>query len=234
VTQQRHSARVILLMCMSLGSALPAVASGALPEGFVYIDDVIPAVQVELRYATSNNFVGHPIDGYLGQRCIMTRQAAEALRKVQEELKPFELGLKIYDAYRPQRAVDDFLRWAKDVHDTAMKSRYYPHVKKSDLFRDGYVARKSSHSRGSTVDLTIVSLAPATRGHELDMGSRFDFFGPQSWPLNPSLSPAQRAHRLLLRALMIKHGFTPYRKEWWHFTLKNEPYPDRYFNFVVE
>lgn len=234
MTRQRHSATVSVLLCVSLVLILPAIASGVFPEGFVYVEEVVPTVQVDLRYATRNNFVGRPIDGYLKQRCILTHQAAEALKNVQEELKPFGLGLKIFDAYRPQRAVNHFVRWAKDIHDTAMKPQYYPSVKKSDLLKDGYIARKSSHSRGSAVDLTVVSLTPSTRGQELDMGTPFDFFGPESWPDNGSLSPATRAHRLLLRTLMIKHGFAPYSKEWWHFTLKNEPYPERYFDFVVE
>jgi len=227
-------AALLLFLCACLGSVLPARPSGPLPEGFAYLDEVVPAIEVELRYATNNNFVGRPIDGYLRPRCIITRRAAEALKNVQEELKPFGLGLKVFDAYRPQRAVNHFVRWAKDIHETAMKSQYYPSVKKTDLFKDGYIARKSSHSRGSTVDLTIVSLTPADQGQELDMGSPFDFFGPESWPENGSLAPAARSHRLLLQTLMIKHGFTPYPKEWWHFTLKNEPYPDKYFDFVVE
>jgi D-alanyl-D-alanine dipeptidase len=225
---------LILLICAFLSATVPATAADSLPEGFVDAKEVIPTIQVELRYATDNNFIGRPIDGYLGKRCILTREAANALKQVQDELTGFGLGLKIYDAYRPQQAVDHFVRWAKDHGDTAMKKQYYPDVKKEDLFRKGYIAEQSGHSRGSTVDVTIISLAPPKRGTELDMGTPFDFFGPESWPDNLSLSPDRRAHRLLLRLVMTRHGFKPYDKEWWHFTLENEPYLDTYFNFPVQ
>jgi len=225
----------IFLVCAFLAAAAPAAtAADTLPEGFVDVKEVIPAIQMELRYATDENFIGRPIDGYLGERCILTREAADALKQVQGELTRFGLGLKIYDAYRPQQAVDHFVRWAKDLKDTTMKKQYYPNVKKGDLFKKGYIAERSGHSRGSTVDVTIVSLTPPMRGTELDMGTPFDFFGPESWPDNPSLSPEQRAHRLLLRLVMTRHGFKPYAQEWWHFTLENEPYPDTYFNFPVQ
>lgn len=210
------------------------VAAASLPPGFVYVDEAVAGVKLEIRYATPHNFVGRPIDGYLKPRAILTRQAAEALDAVQAELKPFGLGLKVFDAYRPRRAVAHFVRWAEDLGDAAMKQEFYPTVKKEDLFKDGYIAARSSHSRGSTVDLTLAPLAGATPGEELDMGSPFDFFGPPSWPDSPAAGPAQRAHRLLLRTLMLKHGFAPYPQEWWHFTLKNEPFPDTYFDFPVE
>ncbi len=207
--------------------------ANALPEGFVYLTEVISDAKVELRYYTTDNFIGERIDGYSEPRCILTKAAAGALKRVQEDLKPFGLGLKIYDAYRPQRAVNHFVRWAKDLQDTRMKSKFYPEVEKRDLFSQGYIAEKSSHTRGSTVDLTIVSIDSKTMAGELDMGTGFDLFSPQSWPDNLSMSPAQRAHRLLLQTLMKKHGFNPYPQEWWHFTLKNEPYPDTYFDFPV-
>lgn len=203
-----------------------------LPQGFVYVDELIPTAQFDLRYATENNFMGQKVDGYLAPRCILTRQAAEALRNVQSTLAPFGLGIKIFDAYRPQRAVDHFVRWGRDVKDTRMKAAYYPNIDKSRVFEEGYVATRSSHSRGSTVDLTIVSLVAPHE--ELDMGSGFDFFGPESWPEHPTFSPAQRAHRMLLQTVMKQHGFNPYDKEWWHFTLANEPFPDTYFDFPVE
>ena len=201
-----------------------------LPEGFVYLEQIVPDIIQEPRYFSDRNFVGQRVDGYLAPRCIITQKGAEALKKVQEELKPFGLGLKVYDAYRPQQAVNHFIRWAKDLGDTKTKKNYYPDVDKENLFRDGYIAGKSSHSRGSTVDLTIINLADKS---EMDMGSPFDWFGPESWPDNPSAFPGQRANRLLLRTLMQKYGFSPYAQEWWHFTLKDEPHPETTFDFPV-
>jgi D-alanyl-D-alanine dipeptidase len=221
-----------------LAFAFPASFSHArqqsepLPKGFVYLDESIPDMQVELRYAKNHNFVGERIDGYLEPRPIATRETAEALKKAQEELRRFGLGLKLFDAYRPQRAVDHFVRWANNVKDTRMKAEFYPGVRKEDLFRDDYIAARSGHSRGSTVDLTITPLDDAS-ARELDMGSGFDFFGPESWPTFSGISPERRAHRMLLQILMKKCGFTPYPKEWWHFTLENEPFPDTYFDFPV-
>lgn len=204
----------------------------ALPDGFVYIDKVIPEVRVDLRYASSNNFVGRPVNGYVSQRAVLSTPAAQALARVQSELKPFGLELLIFDTYRPQRAVDDFMAWSKDDADTRTKANYYPRVAKENLFTEGYIADRSGHSRGSTVDLTIVASSPAIKA--LDMGTDFDFFGPESWPKYSGASLEQRANRLLLRSLMQKNGFKPYEMEWWHFTYENEPYPDTYFNFVVD
>jgi D-alanyl-D-alanine dipeptidase len=219
---------------ISLHSTLfPAlVFSQELPEGFVYVESIIPDICTELRYSTDRNFMGRPVAGYLGTRCILTREAAEALKKVQNELRQFGMGLKIFDAYRPQCAVDDFVRWGEDLPDTKMQTEYYPHVRKEDLFNEGYIAKKSSHSRGSTVDLTIICLDEQSA--ELDMGTHFDFFGPEAWPGSPLVSSVHRAHRMLLQLLMNKHGFDFYPKEWWHFTLRNEPFPDTYFNFPVQ
>ncbi len=204
-----------------------------LPAGFVYADELIPDLRVDLRYAGSRNFVGERIDGYLKQRCILTREAAEALKKVQDDLRTFGLGLMIFDAYRPQRAVDHFVRWARDTGDTRMKGEFYPGVEKKDLFRDGYIAAKSGHSRGSTVDLTIVSLSGEGAGREIDMGSGFDYFGSSSWPDCLHVAPEARAHRMLLQLAMKKHGFQPDSREWWHFALQGEPYPKTRFNFPV-
>ncbi|MCK5189490.1 MAG: M15 family metallopeptidase [Methylococcales bacterium] len=203
-----------------------------LPDAFVDIKDIIPNIKLEMPYYGADNFVGLRIDGYESPRCLLTKKAASALKKVQAELQTFGLGLKIYDAYRPQQAVDHFVRWAKDLNDTRMKLKYYPNVDKKNLFTDGYIAEKSGHSRGSTVDLTIVSFN-SNKIQELDMGTRWDFFGPQSWPSNASVSPAQKAHRMLLQVLMTKHGFKPIKEEWWHFTLKDEPFSNTYFNFVI-
>ncbi len=223
-----------LVLTLQAEQSLAESQDGSLPKGFVYADETIPDLRLDLRYAGSHNFVGKPVDGYLKQRCIMTRAAAEALKKVQEELRPFGLGVKVFDAYRPQKAVDHFVRWAHDLKDTRTKQEFYPDVDKKNLFRDGYIAAKSGHSRGSTVDLTIVSLAGEDAGRELDMGSGFDFFGLPSWPDSSQISAPSRAHRLLLRLVMEKHGFRPYAQEWWHFTLKNEPWPETYFDFPVQ
>jgi len=224
----------VVIFYLSLGISFIAAWADQLPEGFVYVNEVVPDVKVELRYYTTDNFIGERIDGYFEPRCILTKSAAEALKKVQEDLKPFGLGLKIYDAYRPQRAVNHFVRWAKDLQDTKMKSIYYSDVEKKDLFSHGYIAEKSSHSRGSTVDLTIVSRDSKREVEELDMGTGFDLFSPKSWPDNLSMSAPQRAHRLVLQTLMKIRGFNPYPQEWWHFTLKNEPFPDTYFDFLVK
>lgn len=204
-----------------------------MPDGFVYVDEYIPDAVLELRYCSSDNFVGEPVDGYASSRPILTRQAAQALKGVQEDLKPFGLGIKIFDAYRPQRAVDHFVRWAEDLSDTKMKARYYPDVDKKDLFKKGYIADQSSHSRGSTVDLTLVSRLPRGEVKDLNMGSGFDFFSPVSWPTSLSIGASARAHRMLLQQVMMSHGFEPYAKEWWHFTLKDEPYPETYFDFPI-
>ncbi|MGD8347251.1 MAG: M15 family metallopeptidase [Lysobacterales bacterium] len=203
------------------------------PAGFIEIRDVAPGVRVELRYSSGDNFVGRPVTGYEADRCFVTREAGAALAAVQRELAAFGLGLKVFDAYRPQRAVDHFVRWAADLDDTETKAAYYPRVAKQHLFRDGYIAARSGHSRGSTVDLTIVWL-DGDDLRELDMGTPFDFFGPESHGASAAVTPQQRANRALLQALMTKHGFRPLAEEWWHFTLEDEPYPDTYFDFVIE
>lgn len=229
----------VFVAALSMVSVMATLSFGnqatpPLPKGFVYVDTIIPDLVIELRYHTDHNFVGQQIDGYLKPRCILTRQAAEALRHVQAELKSFGLGLKIFDAYRPQLAVDHFVRWAENLDDTRTKAEFYPDIDKSTLFRDGYIASRSSHSRGSTVDVTLISLQPETLGKELDMGTGFDFFGPSSWPFFAGIAPGQRANRMLLHLLMKKHGFKPYPEEWWHFTLSDEPFPKSYFNFPVQ
>jgi D-alanyl-D-alanine dipeptidase len=211
------------------GLLVPA-SCWALPDGFVDLQERVPGIMIELRYASNDNFVGRPVEGYQsGQRVVMTAAAAQALARVQAELAPFGLGLKVFDAYRPQRAVNDFVHWAVDVNDQRNKQEYYPQVDKRDLFKLQYIAHRSGHTRGSTVDLTLVSLPD---GKALDMGSNFDFFGEQSWVNHPDLSAQQRANRMLLQQVMTRYGFIPYRKEWWHFTLRDEPYPDTYFDFL--
>ncbi len=195
---------LILLINLFALICLAEQKTERLPEGFVYADEIIPEIEIELRYYTSHNFVGERIDGYLKAKCILTEEAANALKKVQQELKAFGLGLKIFDAYRPQQAVDHFIRWAENLADTLMKEEFYPNVKKENLFEDDYIDARSSHSRGSTVDVTIVSLRSDTPDKELDMGSSFDFFSQESWPHHPDISTSQRAHRMLLQILMKK------------------------------
>jgi len=238
VKMKRHAVTISILVLLFIG--LPTFLSfgepqgDPLPKGFVYVDRVIPNIVIDLKYYTAHNFVGGRIDGYLKPRCILSKEATAALLQVQQALRPFGLGLKIFDAYRPQQAVDHFVRWAKDLEDTRTKAEFYPGISKNVLIKDGYIAARSSHSRGSTVDLTIISLQAETAGQELDMGTHFDFFGPASSSFFPGLSPAQRAHRMLLHTLMKRHGFEPYSEEWWHFTLRNEPFSDTYFNFPVQ
>ena len=200
-------------------------------EGFVDVKELIPSIRIDIRYATTNNFVGSRIDGYDRPKCLLTREAAEALRKVQEELVQKGLSLKIFDAYRPLRAIAHFARWAKDPSDQKMKAENYPSTNKENLFRDGYISPKSAHSRGSTVDLTIVDLKT---GQELDMGTSFDFFDPLSGAEDRRITKAQHDNRMTLKSVMERHGFQSLKREWWHFTLRNEPYPDRYFDFKIE
>lgn len=221
-----HSIAIII------ANALLASSVWALPDGFVYVDQEIPGIRVDLLYASGNNFVGRPINGYVSKRAVLTKPAARALADVQADLKPFGLELFIFDTYRPQRAVDEFITWAKDLKDIRTKAKYYPRVAKENLFSEGYIADRSGHSRGSTIDLTIVSSSSPFK--PLNMGTNFDFFGPESWPKFAGATPEQRANRLLLRTLMLKHGFKPYEMEWWHFTYEKEPFPETYFDFVVD
>ncbi len=200
-------------------------------KDFVYLKEIMPNLRSDLRYYGSNNFIGEPIDGYNQPKCLLTKEAANALKKVQDELERLGFGLLIYDAYRPQRAVDHFIRWAEDENDTKMKIEFYPNIDKKDLFSLGYISAKSGHSRGSTVDLTIVSLKTK---QILNMGSPYDLFDEISGVEAKEISKNQRSLRSLLKRRMEKHGFKSYEKEWWHFTLENEPYPDTYFDFPVE
>jgi D-alanyl-D-alanine dipeptidase len=202
-----------------------------LPAGFVYVNQVIPNVLFDIRYYSENNFVGTRIDGYKAPTAILTNKAATALQVVNEDLGKQGYGLKIFDAYRPQKAVDHFIRWAQDVNDTKMKSQYYPNVDKADLFNLGYIAEKSGHTRGSTVDLTIVDKETS---QEVDMGSIEDLLDPISSFDTTLITSDQAANRQILKNAMQRHGFNPYAKEWWHYTLIKEPYPNKYFNFDVQ
>lgn len=202
-----------------------------LPEGFVYLSDIDTTIQKEVRYFSTNNFIGKRIDGYHKNRVIMTEKTAISLQNVQQILLKKGFSLKIFDAYRPQQAVAHFVRWAKVLKDTLMKKEYYPNVRKSELFKRGFIASKSGHSRGSTVDITIIDLKTKK---ELDMGSLYDYFGIKSHPLYKKITQKQQQNRMLLRTTMIQHNFIPYNNEWWHFTLKKEPFPETYFNFPIE
>ncbi|MFZ2416956.1 MAG: M15 family metallopeptidase [Smithellaceae bacterium] len=247
----------MLLSLILLSATLPPspLCADVMPDTFVHIEEVIPNALLDIRYFGEHNFLGVNVDGYYASTCILTRQAAQALANVQKDLAPFNMTLKIYDCYRPQQAVDHFVRWAKDIDDTKTKKEFYPTVDKRNLFRDGYIAKRSGHSRGSTVDLTIVPLPapiqPAYKAgdplkecylpagvrfadNSLDMGTGFDCFHQLSHPENKDLGPQQRSNRLLLKTLMAKYGFRNLPEEWWHFTLNNEPYPDTYFNFPVK
>lgn len=189
-----------------------------------------PTLRLDIRYATANNFVGAPITGYEAARCLLTPEAAQSLTWVQRDLRAAGLTLVIFDCYRPQRAVDEFVRWAADPEDTATRADYYPNVPKSELFARGYIAERSSHSRGSTVD---VGLAERRGGALLDMGTHFDLFDEASHTDSPAVTPNQRANRQTLRRAMERHGFVNFPKEWWHYTLAHEPHPRSYFDVPV-
>lgn len=200
-------------------------------SGFVLVSDIIPDVVLDIRYYTTFNFLGERVDGYEEPVALMTREAAYALKKVSDEAISKGYRLKIFDAYRPQCAVDHFVRWADKVRELAMKDYFYPGIDKKRLFEEGFVALKSGHSRGSTVDLTLLDMATQK---DLDVGGTFDYFGSLSWAENTeNITQEQASNRKMLRDMMISHGFHPLNEEWWHFTLDNEPYPDTYFTFPV-
>ncbi|OWV34586.1 peptidase M15 [Pacificimonas flava] len=211
--------------------ARPSTAQSApVQPQLIDIHRVAPNIRVDMRYYGDENFTGRPVPGYEAPQCLLSLEAAHALGGAQAELAEYDLGLKVFDCYRPQRAVDAFAAWAKDPADTLRKADYYPDVPKSELFERGYIARRSGHSRASTVDLTLVDLES---GKELDMGSGYDLFDTLSWPADPRPDAQQRANRLLLRQAMLGVGFRPLKQEWWHFTLADEPYPDSYFDVPV-
>jgi zinc D-Ala-D-Ala dipeptidase len=232
-------------------AALLALALTA-PSSFVALEDVDPTILQDMRYRTKYNFVGRRIDGYREPVCILDRRAARALERAQDSLRQRGYALKVYDCYRPQRAVDHFVRWAAN-DDERMKREFYPRVDKSRLFDDGYIARRSGHSRGSTVDVTLVELpakeqprwsrkefglvrctAPRRRRYpdnSIGMGTSYDCFDTRAHTLNAK--GRARENRLLLRDTLDEVGFDDYANEWWHFTLRNERYPDRYFDFPV-
>jgi len=209
---------------------------------FVNIMDVVPDAILEIRYYGTYNFVGDRIDGYLQPTALLTKRAADSLKAVSDDVIKMGYRLKIYDAYRPQMAVDHFVRWAANVSDTRMKKYFYPNLDKSVLFEQEYIMEKSGHTRGSTVDLTLFDM---NTEKELDMGGTFDWFGHESHPDfggdpdkmeysgKGNITAEQFRNRMILRAAMLRHGFKPLDSEWWHFTLKDEPFPDTYFTFPV-
>ncbi len=220
----------ILIACSTAGKSV-AIAPEEDSRDFVTITDVIPDAILEIRYYCTYNFVGDRIDGYLEPTALMTRRAADSLKAVSDDLIKLGYRIKIFDAYRPQKAVDHFVRWAADVNDVRMKQYFYPDLDKSVLFEQEYIMEKSGHTRGSTVDLTLFDMVTEK---EVDMGGTFDWFGIESHPdYREGITEEQYANRMLLRNLMLKHGFRPIDEEWWHFILKDEPYPDTYFTFPV-
>ncbi|MCP4383770.1 MAG: M15 family metallopeptidase [Hyphomicrobiales bacterium] len=218
----------ILFLAVTMATT---VAADDRPADFVDVSEIVPGLVVEARYAGYFNFVGQPIDGYEAAKCLLTRPAAEALARVQEALEPYGFGLKVFDCYRPARAVAEFVAWSRDADDTRMKPEFYPELEKNELFPKGYIAERSGHSRGSTADLTLVALPSKI---EVYMGTGFDFFSERSWPNDAQQPSEARSNRLLLSSIMQLHRFKPYPYEWWHFTLAGEPYPDTYFDFPVK
>ena len=211
-------------------AAVSDEAGTALPEGFVHVADLIPDIGIDMRYFGNDNFMGRPAEGYEANTAILTQMACEALARVQAALKADGLSLVIYDAYRPRRAVEDFVTWASDPIDQSTKATYYPNIEKSAILDGGYIAVKSSHSRGSTVDLSVID---AATGESLDMGCRFDWFGKEADPDWTGASTSQAANRRKLRLAMEREGFVISAIEWWHFRLRNEPFPKTTFDFPV-
>ncbi len=208
-----------------------AAEENVIPDSFVALKDVVPDALQDVRYASSFNFVGTPVRGYEEPCVLLTREAAIALKGVSDDVQKDGYRLKVYDGYRPTTAVRHFVEWAKDLSDTRMKPYFYPEKQKKNLFAEGYIAEKSGHSRGSTLDLTLFDMKT---GKDVDMGGTFDYFGERSHAYQTkNLTKTQQQNRKYLRDAMMRHGFKPVREEWWHFTLKNEPYPKTYFSFPV-
>ncbi|MEV6794297.1 M15 family metallopeptidase [Streptomyces sp. NPDC051320] len=248
------TAAALLLACTAVAPTAEATPEPKAPAEFVALRSVDPTIIQEMRYPYEHNFVGEPVDGYQQPLCILTRPAAQALHRAQVTLLRQGYSLKVYDCYRPQRAVDHFVRWAKDLGDQKMKAEFYPQVDKSRLFADGYIAEKSGHSRGSTMDLTMVKLpaAPTRPYHpgqrlvpcyapkaqrfpdnSIDMGTGFDCFDTLAHTDDPRITGVQRTHRGLLRDALSAVGFVNLPEEWWHFTYQPETFPDSYFDFPV-
>lgn len=252
---KKKCALLALILFATPSFLLAKTNTTKMPKNFVEIREVIPNVVMDIRYFGPHNFIGEKIDGYEAPKCFLTKKAAEALANVQKELEAFSMSLKIYDCYRPQRAVNQFIKWAEDTSDTRMRKEFYPEIDKKNLFRDKYIAAKSGHSRGSTVDLTIVPIPtpkqenyvkgqalrdcrlPASKrfkDNSIDMGTGYDCLDALSNPENPKINNEQKRNRLLLKTLMDKYGFRISQKEWWHYSLRDEPYPNTYFDFEVK
>ena len=199
-------------------------------SGFVVLADFVPHIVQEIRYYSTYNFIGERIDGYEEPCALLTVEAARALKTVSNELNVQGYRLKVFDAYRPACAVKHFTLWGIEDQDIRMKPYFYPELEKQELFAKGYIARQSSHSRGSTVDLTLLDMKT---GKEVDMGGPFDYFGELSHPDYRGITDEKFENRMFLQKAMVRNGFMPIDCEWWHFTLNNEPYPDTYFNFPV-
>jgi D-alanyl-D-alanine dipeptidase len=244
---------VLALLMAAPGGA--AAKDPVAPKGaFVSLSEAAPGILLDIRYQTSHNFIGRPITGYRQPLCIVTRQTAAALVKVQAAVRAKGYSLKMYDCYRPQRAVDDFVAWGKKLREQRMKAEFYPHEPKSRVFKDGYIAKKSGHTNGSTVDLTLVKLPARNEGtyrrgeklfdcagpyakrfkdSSLDMGTGYDCFDSASHPFSKKVGAKQRANRSRLRRAMLAQGFEPLPTEWWHFTLAKQPFPKTFFDFPV-
>lgn len=220
-------------MCFSIPAFSEDVPAPAYeyPDGFCYVHDLIPDVILDMRYAGTHNFVGDVIDGYEAPYAIMTCQAAEALKEAADEFRSLGYRIMIFDAYRPRSAVKHFVRWSSDASDMRMKEEFYPEYRKKSLLVDqGYIARNSSHCRGSALDMTLTDMD----GVPLDMGTCFDYFGQKSWHGAKGLTQQQTENRELLKDVMTRHGFKPFEKEWWHYRLTNEPYTGNGFDFPVK
>ena len=230
---------LILSLLAAVFTAVSVSCCEDAEKDFVLVTDVVPDAILEIRYYSTYNFIGNRIPGYEEPVALLTRQAADSLKAVSDELMQQGYRLKIFDAYRPQCAVDYFMEWAKDTSDVRMREYFYPELDKSVLIPQGYIAQKSGHTRGSTIDLTLFDMKAE---REVDMGCTFDYFGLASHPdVLPGqeigsyepITKEQYLNRMILRDAMLRHGFKPYDCEWWHFTLENEPYPDTYFTFPV-
>ncbi|RJE76982.1 peptidase M15 [Pseudoalteromonas sp. MSK9-3] len=214
--------------CVLLGASFMALSVQA--QDLYDVKKAIPSLVTDIRYFGTDNFVGTRITGYAAPKCLLSLGALAALKVAQTSVQQFGLSLKVYDCYRPQRAVDHFVSWAEDLDDTKNKAKFYPDVDKSQLFKLGYIAAKSGHSRGSTLDVTLID---ARSGTELDMGTTWDYFSPLSWPASTKVSLQQRANRMLLAKVMLNAGFKGLKEEWWHFTLNNEPFKAQYFDVAI-
>ena len=222
---------LLIVTCSPIDSKNSTELNSTFKELNDGISDDLEKFEISMRYFSNNNFIGRPIPGYYANKAFLTREAADALLLAQRDFIKQGYRLKIYDAYRPQTAVDYFSAWAADLEDSQNKSQYYPNISKSQLFADGYIAAKSGHSRGSAVDLTLLEIES---GNELDMGSPWDFFDPISWVENNQITDQQRANRKLLASVMVIHGFKPLKEEWWHFSFIEEPFPETYFDFPID